>query len=399
MTESLTRAGFCLQGGTPLSTGYIQRRNLLLTPPQRARTALTIAFPAIATDAFTPYQGVEIKGARSRIARPSFNKLKTSISMRRTLPLIAKIVVSVGLFYLALRGIDLSTVLSRINQINPLWIIVAIAATFGGLLLNALRWREIGRHCDTPLTINQSLRYVMIGAFFSLALPSTIGGDAVRLWLAARAGAGLRKAAYSVLIDRAIGLIALALVVVGSLPWSIDLVTDPTGRIMLLVTGLVALGGGAGFLLMGRLPWRWLTTWVVTRDIHACAVIANRVLFHNRTSWRIAAFSAVIPVLAVSSAWGVARSIAAPATFVQLFQLLPPVLLITMIPVSIAGWGLREAAMMVAFGYAGLPQADGLVTSILFGLVIFIAGSTGGIVWVTSPEKAAKLAGPVPDSG
>jgi glycosyltransferase 2 family protein len=83
------------------------------------------------------------------------------------------------------------------------------------------------------------------------------------------------------------------------------------------------------------------------------------------------------------------RSIEAPADFEQLFMLTPPIMLITMVPISIAGWGVREATMMVAFGYAGLAQADGTMVSILFGVVYFIVGALGGLVWIFSAEKAS----------
>jgi len=49
----------------------------------------------------------------------------------------------------------------------------------------------------------------------------------------------------------------------------------------------------------------------------------------------------------------------------------------------------REATMMVAFGYAGLAQTDGTVVSILFGAVFFIVGGAGGLVWIFSAEKTA----------
>lgn len=316
--------------------------------------------------------------------------------MRSHLLLVAKIAVSAALLYIALRGVDLSTVLSRINQIDPLWIVLAIVATFLQLVVSALRWRLIAIRCDAVLSAMQALRYIMIGAFFSLTLPSTIGGDAVRLWLTARTGAGLRKAAYSVLIDRAIGLMALAVFVIASLPWSLELISNHTGRVMLIVTGLVSIGAGVGFLLVGRVNWTWLSNFVATRDIHGCSVAANRVMFRSGIGGRLLTLSALNPVLGVAAVWAVARAIGAHASFMDLFFLFPPVVLITMIPISISGWGLRETTMMVAFGYAGLPQADGLVTSILLGIVVFIVGAVGGIVWVSSPEKSAKHTEPLP---
>ena len=63
----------------------------------------------------------------------------------------------------------------------------------------------------------------------------------------------------------------------------------------------------------------------------------------------------------------------------------------TMLPISIAGWGVREATMMVAFGYAGLAQTDGTVVSLLFGASSFIVGAIGGLVWILSAEKTSKI--------
>jgi hypothetical protein len=91
----------------------------------------------------------------------------------------------------------------------------------------------------------------------------------------------------------------------------------------------------------------------------------------------------------------VIKSIAAPVLFSQAFQLVPPVMLITMMPISIAGWGVREATMALAFGYAGLVSNEGVNVSLLFGLVSFIVGAIGGLIWIFSAEKAAKGAAPI----
>ena len=53
-------------------------------------------------------------------------------------------------------------------------------------------------------------------------------------------------------------------------------------------------------------------------------------------------------------------------------------------PISIAGWGVRESAMVLAFGYAGLAEGDGLIVSILFGVATLTVGALGGVVWVAS---------------
>jgi len=315
--------------------------------------------------------------------------------MRGILIFATRVIVSLALLYLALRGINFASIRSRLSEINLLWIGFAVLVTVFQIFLGALRWREISALCGAPLTVLQALRYNMIGAFFNQTLPSSIGGDAVRLLLVSRSGAGWRAATYSILTDRAIGLIALAFIIVASLPWSYGMIADQNGRLALVFIGFAALAGGLGFLLLGHLPWPWLKKWWPTKHIHACSLVANQVIFNRRSGPEIAVLSLSIHVLAVVIAWCAVRSIAAPADFGQLFMLIPPIMLITMMPISIAGWGVREATMMVAFGYAGLAQTDGTVVSILFGIVSSIVGGLGGLVWIFSAEKAAQGSAPI----
>jgi uncharacterized membrane protein YbhN (UPF0104 family) len=308
--------------------------------------------------------------------------------MRKILLFSTKIVISAVLLFLALRKTNFSDVVARLDIGSIGWIALAILIAFLQIAFGALRWRTIAAKCGTRLTSAQALRFNLIGSFFNQALPSSIGGDAIRIWLVRRSSNGWRKAAYSVFIDRAIGSIALAIFVVGTLPWSYQLIGDVNGRYALLLVDFVALAGGAVFLLVGRLRWAWLSK-PQTKDVYACSTIANRLIFSWPRGLMILALSLLIHFLSAVVAWSVARSIEAPVSFFQLLELVPPVILITMIPISIAGWGVREATMGLAFGYAGLMVSDGVNVSLLFGVVTFFVGALGGLVWVLTSEKSA----------
>lgn len=319
--------------------------------------------------------------------------------MRGFLVLAARILVSLALLYFALRGIDFVEIQARLAQNSKSWFLgwmaLSVLTILVQVFLGAMRWQEISIGCGAPLVVPQAFRYNMIGTFFNQTLPSTIGGDAMRLWLVSRT-AGWRLATYSVLVDRAIGLIALSVVVVASLPWSYQLIANEKGRLALVLVDIAAVSAGLGFLLLGYLPWPWLTTWWPTRHIHSCSLIANRVLFHRRSGPKIAVLSLSVHVLTVVSTWCAVRAISAPADFDQIFLLIPPIALITMLPISIAGWGVREATMMVAFGYAGLNQTDGTMVSLLSGTASFVVGILGGLVWILSREKQEKVPDVIP---
>lgn len=313
--------------------------------------------------------------------------------MNRFLGLTAKILISAILLYFALRSVDLAAAAARLNQIAIGWVVLAVGVALLQICFGAVRWRIIAAHCDAPLRLAQALRFSLVGAFFNQALPSSIGGDAVRLWLLSRT-AGWRAATYSVLVDRGVGLIALSVVILVALPWSRALIPSEAGRTALLLLDVAAFLGGATFLLLGRLDLHWLRHWWPTRHLHAIARIAWNALFDKRSGPVLAPLSLSIHLLAVLIAFCLARAIAAPLSFTQAFLLIPPVMLITMLPISIAGWGLREAAMVAAFGYAGLAEADGLLVSLLFGVTMVIVGVIGGLTWILGGEKLPKASAP-----
>jgi uncharacterized membrane protein YbhN (UPF0104 family) len=315
--------------------------------------------------------------------------------MRSFLVLAARIAISALLLYFALRGVDFSALQLRLARSSGVsiagWMAVAVLTNLLQIVVSATRWREISQRCDAPLQHVLAFRFSLIGTFFNQTLPSTIGGDAVRLWLLSKTGAGWRAASYSVLIDRAVGLITLAIIVVFSLPWSYQLIADTQGRLALVLVDLAAISAGAGFLVLGAIPFAWLQKWWPTRHVHACSVIANRAIFDRRGGPTIVVLSFVVHFLTVVTAWCCVRAISAPANFEQVFFLIPPIVLITMLPISIAGWGVREATMIISFGYAGLTQADGLMVSVLFGASYFIIGAIGGLTWILGTERRARL--------
>lgn len=310
--------------------------------------------------------------------------------MRQLFLVALKIAISAGLLYLALSGVNFPAIQSRIGQIDLLWVAVAIATAVVQFSLAALRWREIANACGAHLSTGAAVRFNLIGAFFNQTLPSTIGGDGARVWLLQRHATTWQTATYSVLVDRAVGLIVLAVIVVVSLPWSLRLIENQHARLALAGLDLVALTGSVGFLFYGRLSWRWIQNFWPARHLHGCARLAGQVMFDAQIGPRVMFLSVLNHLLSVLVAWCAALAIAAPVSLWQMMLLIPPMNLVILLPISIAGWGVREQTMQVAFSSAGLSAADGVTISLLFGVTYFAVGALGGLVWLLSSEKAAK---------
>jgi uncharacterized membrane protein YbhN (UPF0104 family) len=310
--------------------------------------------------------------------------MRVHASMRRLASFLVKAAISALLLYLSLRRVNLGNVLERLGGLNFGLIAFILFALCIQILLLALRWREIVAICGARLHVTTALRYSFIGLFFSQVLPSTVGGDVVRIWLMARSGAGWPTASYSVLIDRVVGVAVLAVLVVACLPWTLDLVHDPVARAALALIGFGALTGAIAFLALGMPPLRVMERWWLTRHLVVASRLAWRLCRSAAAGTRVAALSFAIHLTSVIVAWGAAMAAHVSVEFSQVLFLVLPVILIATIPVSIAGWGVRESAMILAFSYAGLAGSDGLIVSILYGAASLAVGAIGGIVWVAS---------------
>ena len=86
-----------------------------------------------------------------------------------------------------------------------------------------------------------------------------------------------------------------------------------------------------------------------------------------------------------------AQSIGVAVTVLDCLVLMPPVILITTIPISIAGWGVRESAMVAIFGFISVVQEDAIALSLLFGLVNAVVSLPGGLLWILNGYKRSDV--------
>jgi uncharacterized membrane protein YbhN (UPF0104 family) len=306
--------------------------------------------------------------------------------MRQLVSLAVKAAITAALLYFAIGRTDFATISARLNQLEYGWMLLAVALAALQLVLISVRWQVIAAHCDAELSFRHALRFNLIATFFNQVLPSTVGGDAVRIWLFARDGAGWARAAHSVLLDRFIGVLALAVLVVICLPWAFNLIHDPAGRAVLLLIGFGSIAGAACFVALGSLRWHWLQRFALTRHLTQMATTARDMLFSLHVAGPLMTLSLAVHALTAAVAWCAARAIAAPVEFWHTLLLVPPVLLIATVPISIAGWGVREKSLVLAFAYAGLSETDGFLVSVLLGITLFAVGLVGGAVWLASRE-------------
>ncbi len=301
--------------------------------------------------------------------------------MKRILSFGIKAAISAGLIALVARNLDVAEIAAAIAQIPIRVLVVAFVAVFAQTFLIAMRWRIVMHSIGGELGYRSAVEAVLVGLFFNQGLPSSLGGDTVRVWLLRGAGTPLRVAVRSVLIDRLIGLLALAILAGAGLPLLATRVG--LGPLWGLAT-LLAAGGilGAALLtfagerLAGLGPER-LAGFVaeIAGDLRAMfgqpavfgAVLGSAILVH---------FLSLLAVMLLAQSLGLAFELS------DALALVPSVLIVSVLPISLAGWGVREGTMVAFFAAAGFTGPEPFALSILVGLLVLACGLIGGVVWI-----------------
>jgi len=304
-----------------------------------------------------------------------------------------KVLISGGLIVLVLRGVNISDVYSQIVKVSALNIAIALLLMTGMALIHAERWRLVIGQLRIRLAYGVAIRLVLISYFFNQTLPSTVGGDAFRVWGAYRRGISLQDAMASVVVDRVVALISLLLMVIVSSPWLLDFF--PSSSALWILGLLTAIGamGLALLLWLYRFSGGWLSRWRAGRLFVPTVTCARSVLLNIRVTTSAVALTIFGYVVVSLTAYLLACSMQINLEFKDSLLLMPLVIFLTILPVSIAGWGIREGAMVAALGLVGIPSVEALSLSILIGLVLLVSGVPGGLIWLTEHHGRIKGGG------
>lgn len=305
---------------------------------------------------------------------------------KRNLFFAAKAVISVALVGGILAKVGIGPVIERIGAIDPALFALAVALTFLQLALGVWRWQRVIAALNLEMPFTRLFSAFYAGVFWNAFLPGSVGGDFIRGWKAFRAGIPLVAAVNSTLLDRASTLLALLLV---SAALTMPLYST-FGSFALVFPPLAfaAVGGIGAIMLLELLPQSW-RKWRLVRAFVYLSADCRKVYLRPRPLCEIVGLSIVVTIVMSLSVYTLARGIGLAVTPLQSLLLVPPTVVITILPVSISGWGVREVGFVYAFGTIGVPPEAALSLSILFGITNLIVAIPGGIFWLKQDEEPA----------
>ena len=308
---------------------------------------------------------------------------------------LLRVVVSASLLLLLVFVVDVGEVAARLGGMDPGWIVVALALSVVQVLVSAWRWRYTARRLGVRLPMGSAVSEYYLATFLNQVLPGGVLGDVSRAWRHARrspptgsggaSGDDALRPVHAVILERASGQLVMTAVALVSAVLLLLPRTDATAswlpdhpltRVPLAVSVPTA---AALLFFTGWLVWR-----AVRRMVRFPAL--DRFLDDGRQALLGSALPAQLGLsLFVVATYVAVFVVAARAMGVDtrpsvLVPLVPPLLVTMLIPLSVAGWGVREGAAALLWGAVGLTAAEGVAVSVAYGLLVLVSSLPGAAV-------------------
>jgi hypothetical protein len=316
---------------------------------------------------------------------------------------LLKIVVSGGLIVLLLRGVHLGDIADLIAGANVLLLLLALLLYLAAIAIGALKWAILLRAQNISVPFLDLLAYTFAGLFFGNVLPTNVGGDLVRAYDLARHTGYMEQSAISVLIDRLVGLTAfLATAVLMAVLAALTL-TDNAGMETIVVAAVIvfALFIAAFSLLLSR---RFMLRFALLLDrplLRAVEPIFQRVfvaLQIYRQSYRALAQAFALALTGVFvtalTQWLISEALGLGISLFYFMLFNPLIAFVLLVPLSINGIGVKEAAFVFFLGLVGVSQAAAFSLSLVFTAIIVLSSLPGGFVWFRNRSMPPILAKP-----
>jgi len=295
--------------------------------------------------------------------------------------------VSAAALYFVLRSIDLAAFWDRVSNMNPAWIVLALAMFTGTQAIAVWRWHRLLRAQHIEVEKRTLTESIWVSLFFNNFLPSNIGGDVVRIADTAAAAGSKTLATTVILVDRGLGLTALVLVAaLGSFAASLAGIDMPGARWLWMASGallaaaipVIAMPDFVGHLLT---PVRALNRpWITERTQRLEDAVLR---FRKAPGALLGAFGGAIVVQLTIVAFYLltAKGLSVPLPILLGAVLIPVSLAVQMAPISINGFGVREAVFAFFFRRFGLPADAAVALSLVSTGMVMGLSLVGGYMF------------------
>ncbi len=296
---------------------------------------------------------------------------------------IIKLLITIAILSYLFQQVDYHTLFTLLLSSHLEWLFIALIMQFISTFIAVFRWFQISKLLIFKETFLFYIHSYFKGSFFNQFLPSSIGGDAIRILDLTHKQYDKKEAFYGVFVDRIVGLVGLlTLNLIASLLFFGIFDKD----FSLLIIGISSLSI-LGFITLFHL--HRFSFFQKYTFLNLFSRLANRLntLYNSKLLLlKHIAISVVVHFFSLLTMYSLALSLNLGLSFQTMLIAVPPVFLLTIIPISLAGWGIREGAMLGIFMLVGADQTKVLSMSILYGLLLIVTALPGSYFWIKSKQ-------------
>jgi glycosyltransferase 2 family protein len=294
-----------------------------------------------------------------------------------SLKFLLRLAITITILTVIMRSTDISQAFQILKHSQPSLLILAVFFQFSSTAVSAYRWQIIMQNLGFGQSFSFYWQSYFKGMFFNQGLPTSIGGDAVRVLDVASHGFRKRDALYGVMVDRAVGLGALMLLSLLAYLLKPQLLPIQIYRPMLMII-LIGLTGFLSLLFIGKM--QWLRPFPKLIFIKIIAERLYKIFFTKRLV--LIVLSLLIPLLALLGFFVTGWALGLRYNLMIYFAIVPVAIILTIIPASIAGWGVREGALVGLFSLIGANKVAVLTMSLLYGITLIVVSLPGLITFL-----------------
>ncbi|MBH67609.1 MAG: hypothetical protein CMM58_04580 [Rhodospirillaceae bacterium] len=300
---------------------------------------------------------------------------------------LCKLAISIAIISAILFTIDSSKMARGFASITPWILILAVALCFLQMVMAGLRWFLIGKMTGPFVCFRVAFRINFAAMFSNQLLPTSIGGDIVRIGLSRHNGLLVGRAIRTVVFDRTTGLVSLMmLLLVTSLVIEDFLSEDwpswliKVGSILFIFSAVATIFFGVK--LAARLPEAIYFDWI-KKFLREASLLGREGL----TTFYAIVISLSIHGTGAFCLWCLTLAVGAEASYLSILGVLPIISLVQLVPISLAGWGVREGTVVAMFSILGIDSSLALLVSLVWGGSIAVSALLSGVIWLLGKSK------------
>jgi len=268
------------------------------------------------------------------------------------------------------------------------WLALSFSLHAFGLFFSAYRWQILAEAQGDRIPLGYLVKSYLIGKFFNTFLPTSFGGDIVRIWDGSKYSTSIVKSSAIVVVERMTGVIVLFFFALAASLGRLDMAGQIPVVWIALALGLAGMAAIVVFFLpaTGRALRRGPDHGFVRKAFDKAALFRETIIAyrkHPKPFVRAMIYAVLLQLTVIIYFVLIGKSLALPIRVIDYFVFIPLVLLLQMLPITVNGLAVREGAYVAIFAYYGLTSSLAISYSFVDLAYSLVIGAAGAVIYLT----------------